>query len=60
MTTGLDTLGATYGNTDFGSSMMLLSLLMKLLGNVWFFLVLVAAIYVLASVLLKKQFAEEA
>ena len=33
---------------------------MKLLGNVWFFLVLVAAIYVLASVLLKKQFAEEA
>ena len=56
---GLNTLGATYGNTDFGSSMALLAVIMNVIGNVWFFLVLLVLIYVAACMLLKKQFASE-
>lgn len=56
---GMNTLGATYGNTDFGSSMALLAVIMNVIGNVWFFLVLLVLIYVAACVLLKKQFAPE-
>ena len=54
--TGLAGLGATYGNTDFGSTMMLLSLVMNVLRNPIIFAVVLVAIYVLASVLLKKNF----
>ncbi len=57
---GLDTLGATYGNTDFGTTMALLAAIMNVLGNVWFFVALLVVIYIVASVLLKKYFAEEA
>ncbi|WP_301204707.1 iron chelate uptake ABC transporter family permease subunit, partial [uncultured Desulfovibrio sp.] len=42
---GLGTLGATYGNTDFGTTMMLLTAVMKVIGNVWFFVALLAAVY---------------
>ncbi|MCR0335950.1 hypothetical protein MKA38_08745 [[Clostridium] innocuum] len=56
---GLDTLGATYGNTDFGSSMMILSEIMNVLGNVWFFVALLIAVYVIACVFLKKHFQKE-
>lgn len=56
---GLSTIGATYGNTDFGSTMALLVGIMKVLGNVWIFAALLIAIYVLACVLLKKYFTEE-
>ena len=33
---------------------------MNVLGNVWFFVALLVVIYIVASVLLKKYFAEEA
>lgn len=56
---GLGTLGATYGNTDFGSSMALLAVTMNIIGSVWFFLILLVLIYVAACALLKKQFATE-
>ena len=39
--------------------MMLLTAVMKAIGNVWFFVALLAAVYVLACVLLRKYFAEE-
>lgn len=57
---GLDTLGATYGNTDFGTTMPILAGLMKVLGNVWIFAILLVAIYIFASFMLKKYFREEA
>lgn len=56
---GLGTLGATYGNTDFGTTMMLLTAVMKAVGNVWFFVAVLAVIYGLACVLLRRYFAEE-
>ena len=56
---GLSTLGATYGNTDFGSTMAILVSIMKVLGNVWVFAALLIAIYVLACIPLKKYFAEK-
>ena len=55
---GLDTLGATYGNTDFGTSMALLAAVMNVLGNVWVFGALLAAIYLVACLFLKKYFKE--
>ncbi len=58
-TTGLATLGATYGNTDFGSTMMLLSVCMNVLRNPIIFAVLLVGIYVLACFLLKKNFDKE-
>ncbi len=56
---GLNTLGATYGNTDFGSSMMVLSEIMNILGNVWFFIILLIVIYLIACRFLKKYFKED-
>jgi len=53
---GLATLGATYGNTDFGSTMAILVVIMNALKNVWLFVALLICIYVIASVLLKKNF----
>ena len=54
--TGLASLGATYGNTDFGSTMMLLSLIMNAIRNPWIFVVILIAIYAVACVFLKKNF----
>ena len=58
-TTGLTTLGATYGNTDFGSTMMLTSLIMNLVKNPWIFVGILAAIYVAACALLSKNFKKQ-
>ena len=55
---GLSTLGATYGNTDFGSSMMILAEIMNVLGNVWFFVILLVVIYLVACYFLRKYFKE--
>lgn len=52
---GLAELGATYGNTDFGSIWIVLSGLMKLLSNVWVFLGVLAVIFVVACILLKPK-----
>ena len=57
---GLADIGATYGNTDFGTLWVVLSGLMKVLGNVWIFLPLLIAVFVLACVLLKPKKEAEA
>lgn len=54
--TGFDQLGATWGNTDFGSTMMALSGIMKVLPSEWLFVALLIGIYVIASLRLKHLF----
>jgi len=56
---GLSTLGATYGNTDFGSTMALLAVVMNVFRNVWVFVVILIALYVIAALLLKKYFKDD-
>ncbi|MBR5502743.1 MAG: hypothetical protein IKV55_06890, partial [Oscillospiraceae bacterium] len=57
---GLADIGATYGNTDFGTLWVVLCGLMKVLGNVWIFLPLLIGIFVLACFLLKPKKEAEA
>lgn len=57
---GMATLGATYGNTDFGSTMAILAGIMNLIQNPWIFMALLVAIYLAACALLKKYFKEDA
>lgn len=52
---GMSTLGATYGNTDFGSIWAVLAFIMSLLGNVWFFIALIAVLFVVANHFLKPK-----
>lgn len=56
---GLAGLGATYGNTDFGSLWIVISGLMKVLGNVWVFLAIMVIVFVLACFLLKPKAKKE-
>lgn len=55
--TGFAELGATWGNTDFGSTMMILSGIMKVLPSEWLFVALMIVIYVIAALRLKHLFA---
>lgn len=55
MWSGLADIGATYGNTDFGSLWLILTPLMSLLGNVWVFMAILLAIFVGACFILKPK-----
>ncbi len=52
---GMSTLGATYGNTDFGSLWAVLAFIMSFLGNVWVFIALIAVLFVVANHFLKPK-----
>ena len=52
---GMAALGATYGNTDFGSLWLIITPIMKVVGNVWFFMAIIVALFVLACFLLKPK-----
>lgn len=54
--TGFDQLGATWGNTDFGSTMMALAGIMKVLPSEWLFVAVMIGLYVLACFRLKHLF----
>lgn len=52
---GMAALGATYGNTDFGSLWLIITPIMQVLGNVWFFMAIVVAAFVGACFLLRPK-----
>lgn len=52
---GLDKLGATYGNTDFGILWPIVTFIMSVLTNVWFFLGVTVVLYVIANHFLKPK-----
>lgn len=52
---GMAALGATYGNTDFGSLWLAITPVMSLLSNVWFFMAIIVAVFVAACFLLRQK-----
>ncbi len=52
---GLAGIGATYGNTDFGSIWLVIAGLMSVVRNIWVFLPILVAAFVGAIVLLKPK-----
>lgn len=52
---GMAALGATYGNTDFGSLWLAITPVMSLLSNVWFFMAIIVAVFVVACFLLRQK-----
>ena len=52
---GLAELGATYGNTDFGTIWIAISGIAKVLSNVWVFMAVIVAVFVVACLLLKPK-----
>lgn len=52
---GLNKLGATYGNTDFGTIWVALTGIMSIFRNVWVFLAILIGIFVVAVFLLKPK-----
>lgn len=52
---GMSTIGATYGNTDFGTIWVGLTAIMSVLRNVWVFLAVLIVIFAAAVMLLKPK-----
>ncbi|MGE5613456.1 MAG: PTS ascorbate transporter subunit IIC [Bacillota bacterium] len=52
---GLSTIGATYGNTDFGSIWVALSGIMSIVRNIWVFLAILIGILIVSILVLKPK-----